>query len=188
MILSQNVPENAQRVCVLRAFLFLRGGIMMNVRIDAVVPPQLTDCAGVIRESFAPVAERFFLTPENCPTHTSFITPQRLIFESQNGVLMYALYVDEKLSGFVGLDKREGYAVVEHLCVLPQLQRQGLGTMLLDFITVKAEQMGYKKLSAGLIDADTALKSFYERAGYRQAEKRDFPHLPFTVCYMEKDI
>lgn len=160
----------------------------MDLSIKEVLPSQLSDCAEVIRESFAPVAKRFYLTELNCPTHTSFITTQRLIFESQNGVLMYALYADDKLSGFVGLDKREGYAVVEHLCVLPMLQRQGLGTRLLDFVTIKAGEMGYKKLSAGIIDADSELKCFYKKAGYCETEKKELSHLPFTVCYLEKDI
>ena len=35
----------------------------------------LPACLEVIRKSFATVAEEFGLTPENCPTHTSFVAP-----------------------------------------------------------------------------------------------------------------
>lgn len=160
----------------------------MIATIKEVLPSQLSDCVRVIRESFEPVAKRFYLTELNCPTHTSFITVERLIFEAQNGVLMYALYDNDELSGFVALDKREGFAAVRHLCVLPCKQRQGYGSRLLELVSDKALELGYKKLSAAIIDADKLLKGFYQKAGYRETEKREFPQLPFTVCYMEKEL
>lgn len=46
---------------------------------------ELPACLEVIRKSFSTVAEEFGLTPENCPTHTSFVPLSRLEGEYQRG-------------------------------------------------------------------------------------------------------
>lgn len=159
----------------------------MEISCRQVIPSGLSECLEVIHKSFAPVAEEFHLTETNCPTHTSFIKLERLIFEASNGIDMYSLYDGEQMIGFVGLDKRESEIVIEHLCVLPERQGQGLGTRLMEFALQKSAEMGYRKVSLGIIDADDKLKRFYERLGFTEDCKRDFPHLPFTVCYMIRE-
>lgn len=159
----------------------------METVIREVKPSGLGQCLEVIHKSFAPVAQRFHLTESNCPTHTSFIKLERLIFEANNGVDMYCLCDGEELIGFVGLDRRESEIVIEHLCVLPERQKQGLGTKLMEFALGKASQLGYSRVSLGIIDADEQLRRFYERAGFSVECTREFPHLPFTVCYMARE-
>lgn len=159
----------------------------MEIIVREVKPSELSHCLEVIHKSFAPVAEEFHLTEINCPTHTSFIKLERLIFEAQNGVDMYGIYDGGSMIGFVGLDKREREIVIEHLCVLPEKQQCGFGTRLMEFAIERSAQMGYLRLSLGIIDADGKLKRFYERLGFREDGKRDYPHLPFTVCYMVRE-
>lgn len=159
----------------------------MEITIREVQPSELGCCLQVIHKGFAPVAERFHLTEQSCPTHTSFIKLERLIFEAQNGVEMYGIYDGGEVIGFVGLDKREHEAVIEHLCVLPEKQRGGLGSKLMMFVCERAAQIGYHRISLGIIAADEGLKGFYERLGFIEESRRDFPHLPFTVCYMARE-
>lgn len=159
----------------------------MEIICRQVMPAGLSECLEVIHKSFAPVAEKFHLTEINCPTHTSFIKLERLIFESGNGVDMYGIYDGGQMIGFVGLDRRESEAVIEHLCVLPERQGQGHGTRLMEFALERSAELGYRRVSLGIIDADEKLRRFYERLGFIEECKRDFPHLPFTVCYMIRE-
>ncbi|MBQ1234535.1 MAG: hypothetical protein IIX77_02795, partial [Oscillospiraceae bacterium] len=53
-----------------------------------VTPGDFDAAVKVIRQSFATVAEAFGLTKENCPTHTSFITEDRLQRDWENNDLM----------------------------------------------------------------------------------------------------
>ena len=155
--------------------------------VRRVEASQLGECLEVIRRSFAPVAGQFHLTELNCPTYTAFITLERLIFESQNGVDMFGCYEDGALIGFIGLDKRENEVQIKHLCVLPEKQNLSDGTRLMTFAAEEAGKMGYRRICAGIIDANERLKDFYKKLGYTEIDKRSFPHLPFTVCYLVKE-
>lgn len=159
----------------------------MYGKIREIKASELNDCLYVIHRSFAPVAGQFHLTELNCPTHTAFIKLERLIFESQNGVDMYAICEGEEMIGFVGLDKRENEIDIKHLCVLPERQNLSYGTRLMNFALEKASQLGYSRVTAGIIDANERLKQFYLRLGFKEECKRDLPHLPFTVCYLTKE-
>ena len=37
-------------------------------------------------------------------------------------------------------------------------------------------------------DAAEELKSWYRRRGFHETGKREFKHLPFVVCFMEKNL
>ncbi len=155
--------------------------------IRRIEQSQLGECLEVIHRSFAPVAGQFHLTPLNCPTYTAFITLERLIFESGNGVEFYGIYDGTELVGVVGLDRRENEVQIKHLCVLPEKQNMNFGTRLMEYAAREAAKMGYRRISAGIIDENERLKKFYMRRGYTEIEKRSFTHLPFVVCYMVKE-
>jgi hypothetical protein len=44
---------------------------------------------------------------------------------------------------------------------------------------------GATVVSIGVIAEDTELVCWYERLGFTQTGTRRFPHLPFTVSYLE---
>ncbi len=155
------------------------------VLIRPVLEGELNRAVPLLHTAFAEKAERFGLTAQNCPTHTAFLTLERLIFEQSNGVLMYFLMHRSALAGFFGLDLREHELILTHLGVLPEHRRHGCGTAALGFARDKAHDFGLPIVSVGLIDADLPLKSWYARNGFSERETRDLPILPFAVCYME---
>lgn len=65
----------------------------------------INDLARLIRHSFADVATRFGLTPENCPKHPSNCTPGWVAADLQRGVRYYILMADNTPVGCVGAEK-----------------------------------------------------------------------------------
>ena len=70
-------------------------GIVIRVAtLDGVVL-----LAGLVRTAFRDVAERFGLTPDNCPTHPSNCTPGWIETALDDGVTYYVLDMDGRPRG-----------------------------------------------------------------------------------------
>jgi Acetyltransferases len=143
----------------------------------------------VIRGSFVTVAEEFNLTKENCPTHPSFVSIDNLKDLVAKGVSLFGLFNGEIQIGFVALEKgNNDVYYLEKLAVLPAFRRQGYGRQLVDFIVGKVLAKRGKKISIGIIDESKKLKAWYRDNGFREIGTKTFPHLPFTVCFMERIV
>jgi len=150
---------------------------------------QLEEAAGVIRDSFATVAGELNLTRENCPTHPSFTGRKELTEMKKKGVGLFGLYLEDRLAGFVALEKvDEKLYYLEKLAVLPEERHKGYGENLLGFACLRAAALGARVVSAGIINEQEILKSWYESLGFTEKETRSYPILPFTVCFMEMEL
>ncbi|MCL2107582.1 MAG: GNAT family N-acetyltransferase [Oscillospiraceae bacterium] len=155
--------------------------------------------AGLIRRSFATVAEQFGLTAKNCPMHPAFTT--RASFEAflsagnqcfclarvQNAFgLARVQNFEPLLIGFAALVPVEkGIMELTRLCVAPEQRHSGHGTRLLDTAINTARQSGAGKVIIGIINEHAALKNWYLAYGFRELKKKSYAHLPFVVCEME---
>jgi len=147
---------------------------------------ELNACAEIIRESFSTVAKTFNLTEENCPSNGAFIKAERLILEMSKGNIMYGLFYNSSLIGFVELeDKGAGRFELEKLAVLPTYRHQGYGTILLDYAIKTVNEMRGETITIGIIEQNTILKSWYLKHGFAHTGTKEFPHLPFLVGFME---
>jgi len=45
-----------------------------------------------------------------------------------------------------------------------------------------------RTITIGLIDEHEILKNWYKAMGFKETGAQKFVHLPFTVCFMEKDV
>ena len=158
-------------------------------RITPLSAEHLPLYADVIRAGFATVAQEFGLTRESCPTHTSFISNERLAGRIKNGYYPFGYFSDGKLIGFAALiDEGEGAYELSNLAVLPELRHFGYGRKLLDFCKKKTAELGGKKVRIAIIEDNTILKKWYEDNGFVSIEVKNFEHLPFTVGYMECEL
>ena len=80
----------------------------MKVSIAKVTSSDFPECLEVIHNSFSTVVEQFGLTQENCPKHTCFIPLVFLETQMNWGWHMYALYVGNKMIGYMSLSSDEG--------------------------------------------------------------------------------
>jgi len=68
--------------------------------------------------------------------------------------------------------------------VLPHERKKGLGSQLIEHVFHTARGLGSKKISIGIIAAQTELKQWYRKFGFIEGETKEFSHLPFRVTFM----
>lgn len=158
----------------------------MKISIIKVTKDNLPECLNVIHQSFATVAADFGLTEENCPKHTSFIPISYLETQIKWGWLMFGLYTDERIIGYMSLSKEADKVYELHnLAVLPEFRHLGFGTQLLDYAKETVKSLGGSKIKIGIIEESTVLKNWYLANGFEHAGTKKFDHLPFTSGYLE---
>ena len=154
--------------------------------IKQIDESRLSACLGVIHESFRTVADDFGLTPENCASNGAFMPLCRLREDFFKGDLMFALYDGETAAGFMQLSKRDNDSYdMEKLAVLPQSRHKGYGKELIVFAKSFLFGSGAEKITVGIIEENLRLKKWYEANGFVHTGTKVFPHLPFTVGFME---
>ena len=157
-----------------------------NVRMRALSMPDVSRYAEIIRRSFETVAKDFNLTRKNCPTHTSFISNAQLSAKFKDGYYPYGCYLDGLLVGFVSLTDQGGGAYeLNHLAIVPENRRCGLGKAMLDHCKATVRTLDGYKITISLLEENTTLKNWYLKNDFVHTGTRRFEHLPFTVGFME---
>jgi ribosomal protein S18 acetylase RimI-like enzyme len=150
---------------------------------------ELEQSVTVIRQAFATVAEQFSLTPDNCPTHPSFVTYDKILELRKKGLRLFGLYDGDTQIGFVAIEQSSGdLYFIEKLAVAPAYRHRSFGTQLVRFALDTIKNSGGAVVSIGIIDEHTELKQWYEKLGFREMNRKKFDHLPFTVCFMEMKL
>ncbi|HWR08245.1 GNAT family N-acetyltransferase [Sporomusa sp.] len=143
----------------------------------------------VIQEAFSTVAASFALTPETAPTHPAFIDEARLGKLRNKGVVFFGVFLETQQIGFVAVEKsNEAVYYLEKLAVLPPYRRQGAGGKIINFVCDYVRQMGGTKISIGIMNENIELKRWYQAYGFLEIESKKYQHLPFAVCFMEKNL
>jgi len=153
--------------------------------IKTASPDDIDILAGLVRDSYRDVAQRFGLTPENCPKHPSNCTDDWIRNDFARGVSFYLLEHNGLPAGCAALEIPEpalGY--LERLAVLPCSRNNGLGRRLVDHVFLQAGNSGIQKISIGIIAAQTDLKNWYQKIGFVEGDTKEFTHLPFSVTFM----
>lgn len=150
---------------------------------------EIEECAAVIRKGFSTIAERFGLTPENCPTNGAFIKADRLRSDYKKGVLMYVLVHKNAIIGYMQLNRKEADRLeLEKLTVLLQYRHYGYGAQLLHYAAQVAKKLGVNRITIGIIEENTVLKDWYMRNGFCHNGTKVFDQLPFTVGFMSLEV
>lgn len=159
---------------------------LIELQDDALLEP----CAEVIRAAFATVADARGLTHESAPTFPAWLTADRLREARAKGTRCFAAMDGPRPVGFAALEagREAGVFYLERLAVLPAVRHAGLGRRLVEHAAAAARAAGAAALSIGIIDDELVLKRWYETLGFTVTSTRRFPHLPFTVCYMERKL
>ena len=162
------------------------GAKEVNAIIKKVKKDELQMCLDVIHRSFKTVADEFGLTRENCPKHTSFIPLYFLESQLEWGWMMYALFLDEKIIGYMSLSTEDSKVFELHnLSVLPEHRHNGYGKMQLDHAKSEVLANGGEIIKIGIIEESTILKEWYIKNGFEHTGTKKFEHLPFTSGYLE---
>jgi len=163
---------------------------MSELSIEGITnESELRSSARVIRNAFRTVALDFNLTRENSPTHPSFIKIGRLRDDCNKGVRFLGLFLGDKQIGFIAIERADASLYyIERLTVLPEYCHRGYGAQLVEFAFEYIKANGGTRVSIGIINEHTVLKDWYKRLGFEEISTREFAYLPFTVCFMEREI
>ena len=148
----------------------------------------LPACAALVRESFQTVADEFGLTEENAPRFTAFsVTEQSLRrqFEDERRP-MFVCEADGVPCGFCSLRmEKNGECELNHLAVLPEYRRRGIGKLLLSRARSAAAEAGCAVMNIGIVEENRRLRAWYEQNGAVHTGTKKFPFFPFTCGYMK---
>jgi len=161
----------------------------MRVEIREITEERdLNSSVGVIRTSFETVARELHLTQQSCPNHPSFMTLEKLN-DFRTKARLFGLFSNGEQIGFVAMEKAdEQHYYLDRLAVLPGYRHHGYGKKLVELIIERVIGAGGSNISLGMIDNHTVLKEWYKSLGFIETGARKFEHLPFTVCFMERDL
>lgn len=159
---------------------------MDKINIIKLEKDDLKEAAVIIRKGFETVKERFNLTYENAKGNSAFLKDEKLISNYHKGRLMFGLYFDNSLIGFIQLEERKGNeAYIEHFTILEQYRGLGYGEMLLKYAISKAKELGLEKVTLGAMNDDTKLKEYYLKNGFKIKNTKRFKGYTYTVVFME---
>ena len=161
----------------------------MNYTIRRASGIDASTLVDVIRRSFADVAVRFHLTPENCPKHPSNCQAGWIESALKSNAEFYLLESGGVAAGCVALETPNAeVCYLERLGVLPSQRGNGFGVALVKHCLGRARVLGVQRVSVGIIADHREVKEWYQRIGFKETRKATFPHLPFEVAYLEKSL
>lgn len=143
---------------------------------------ELQKSVEVLHSSYAKRAEQFSLTAGNCPTDSAFITLQRLIFETDNGLSLFCAEEAGEIVAVCGIERFERECRLTRLGVIPTKRCRGTGKALLKLSIEKARNWGYGELCCHVIDEDEYVKHWLLSEGFTTGEIRGYPTVPYIVC------
>lgn len=150
---------------------------------------QLNICLEIIRSSFITVAEEFGLTENNCPSHTAFMTIDKLQKQFDDGSPMFLFYQDANPVGYFSLSKcSDEEWELNNLAVLLEYRHLWIGKAMVDYAVATVKNYGGNKISIGIIEENSILKNWYLNLGFKHISTRKIEHLPFMVGFMELEV
>jgi diamine N-acetyltransferase len=147
--------------------------------------------AELLRRSFITVADEFGLTRDNCSANSAFIDKETLKNQLTDNREFYHMVYDNRSIGFIAIEKSvraENTFYIEKVAVLPEFRHRNFGRKLVEFAVERIKTLNGLVISIGLIDENIPLKNWYVQMGFHEIGKKNFSHLPFIVCFMEKKI
>ena len=160
-----------------------------NIHIREANFDDISLLSDLIRQSYRDVANRFKLTPSNCPKHPSNCTEEWIKNDFSRGISYFILRRRGIPVGCVAIEIAEAdLCYLERLSVLPHERKKGFGSQLVEHIFHTARKLSSKKISIGIIAAQTELKQWYQKLGFVEGDTKKFSHLPFRVTFMTCEL
>ena len=144
----------------------------------------------VLHQSFLTVAREFGLTRENAPTNPAYVGIERLEDAVNNRVEFFVSIENDRMTGCVAIEpgRQEGEYYLERLGVLPDCRHRGIGERLAERALQEIGKRGGTSVGIGIIDGNHRLKKWYRAMGFEVTGTKRFDHLPFTVCFMKREV
>jgi diamine N-acetyltransferase len=160
--------------------------------LPKIVAADANDAEGLaqlIAAAFQDVADRFGLTRDNCPGHTSFITADEVRRGMGFGNRYFMAFLEKTVCGAIAIRlPKDGASIIEKVSVLPPFRHRGIGRRLMEHAFAEAKRCGAAAAEIGIIATQTDLRAWYESFGFQATRQTHYQHLPFDVLHMRKEI
>jgi len=167
-----------------QGLIFLERGCQLPTIRDAT-RNDIPDLAQLIHKAYRDVAQKFNLTPTNCPSHPSNCQPEWLEKSIDKGIEYFILENEKSLCGCAALEQADpNVCYLERLAVLPPYRHKGYGRALVQHGLTAAAARGVNRVEIAIITQHADLKAWYKQLGFRATHTRAFDHLPFDVTFM----
>lgn len=83
---------------------------------------------------------------------------------------------------------RPDVAIFGQFAVDPALQQGGVGKHVIQFLEQRARDLGARELACDTAEGATHLVEWYNRMGYVQVDKTDWPHATYTSLIFSKRL
>jgi ribosomal protein S18 acetylase RimI-like enzyme len=84
--------------------------------------------------------------------------------------------------------RQSGVAHFGRFAVLPSLQRNGIGSLLLSHIEERAKALGFSEIALDTAENADELIRMYEKRGYRVVSEHQWRATPFTSVVLSKKL
>lgn len=141
--------------------------------------------ADIVSSANKDVAQQFNITFENNPKHPSFYTSEWVEKDFQRGEQYFIYESDSRPVACVAYEKPSAeLAYLNRLSVSPEHRKRGVGEALVQYIFQLAKHEKIKTISIGIIGEHVELHRWYQKLGFKDTERKQFAHLPFSVQLM----
>lgn len=154
--------------------------------IERIEREHLQKCLEIMKLGYEKNAVTFGMTDENCPyrgrTHLPY---QELEHEYDSGCMMFAYKHDGELVGFLSLLVEDRKMHINDIVLLPNFQRKGFGSALMQFAKEQAKLKNCEKLVLGMVHENITLRKWYEKEGFTTVKLKKYEKVNYTVGKME---
>ncbi|GAT63709.1 GNAT family N-acetyltransferase [Paludibacter jiangxiensis] len=161
-------------------------------QLQRILPDaDLSGAVAVLRSAHGTVAQQFGFTQETNPTNSAFIDAETLRGQLEKGIELYLMIEEGNAVGCIAIEESQTEVetfYIEKVSVVPDFRNRGLGMELMNFAASLIKERGGKHIGIALINEYEKLKAWYQRQGFREILVKEYPHLPFNVCFMSKEI
>lgn len=162
-----------------------------SIRVREGQPDDDTTCLGVIRRSFATVADEFGFRPDTHQIFPAYWTPDRFATaRAHDGLLLVAEYGDEIVGCcFAGADRNDASSwQLKRLAVIPEARHHGVGARLVSAAASRASTAGMRRLSLRIVASNQHLANWYLTLGFLLVATSRPAGLPFEVADFELPV
>lgn len=155
--------------------------------IRAIEHHEIKDCVALIKNSFLPVADKYGITVKNAPRYTAFSVCDAELNKRLCGGEQLLGYFDQgNLVGYYSLNVMDKMAEINHLCVDPGRQKQGIGTLLVSDAVQRAKALGCSAVNISIVAENKPLCHWYQKQGFIWLYSKKYNFFPFTCGYLQK--
>ncbi len=154
----------------------------MDKMVRKIDNSELNNCLNVIQTSYKDRNKR--LGFDENEGHAK-ITVDELKEMHKNNIEMYSYKINDKIVGFISFRIEESYVKIKDLVVLPEHQKKGIGTILVEFAKKYLENNNKTILKLGMIYENKELLKWYQKQGFVITDIIEYPDAVLKTAKME---